>query len=83
MMSPWQNPLPYGEESTNRVVVYFYSDRWIPMTCFCLNEAISLYRKAMVHNKELFVFPLGLDLETKNILSSESSRLPSEVAAHF
>jgi hypothetical protein len=53
------------------------------MTCFCLNEAISLYRKAMLHGKEIFVFPLGLDLETKNILSSESSGLPGELASHF
>ena len=80
MSSPWQNPLPVGEEAKNRVVVYFHSDLWIPMTCFCLNEAISLYRKAMRHDKEIFVFPLGLDLETQNILSHELSDLPGEFA---
>lgn len=48
------------------------------MTCFCLDEAIALYRKAMHRGKEIFVFPLGLELETKNILSSESSGLPGE-----
>lgn len=78
MSSPWQNPLPAEEYANSPVVVYFHSDHWIPMTCFCLNEAIALYRKAMHRGKEIFVFPLGLELETKNILSSESSGLPGE-----
>lgn len=82
MRSPWQNPLPLGKEANHPVVVFLYSDRWIPVTCFCLNEGIALYRKAMRQGKEVFVFPLGLELETKNILSHESSRLPSEFVAH-
>ncbi len=83
MSSPWQNPLPVGEDAHSRVVVLLYSDRWIPVTCFCLNEAIALYRKGMRQGKKIFVFPVGLDLETKNILSNEASALPGEVATHF
>lgn len=72
MNSPWQNPLPKEEYITNRVVVYFYSDFWIPIPGFCLSEAIALYRKAMFRGQELLVFPLGLDLEANNILVSKS-----------
>lgn len=81
MRSPWQNPLPGGENTNSRVVVFFYSDRWIPIPCFCLSEAIALYRKAMVRGKEIFVFPPDLDLEAKNILSSESSCWLGELAS--
>ena len=76
MISPWKNPLPLQEHSKNQVVVFFYSDGWIPMTCFRLNEAIELHHKAMMRGKKIFVFPSGLDLETKNILAQESSALP-------
>lgn len=72
MNSPWQNPLPKEEYRTNRVVVYFYSDFWIPIPGFCLSEAIALYRKAMFRGQELFIFPLGLDLEANNIFVSKS-----------
>lgn len=71
MNSPWQNPLPREEQITNQVVVYFHSDFWIPIPCFCLSEALALYRKALLQGKELFVFPTGLDLETKNIFLSQ------------
>lgn len=80
MTSPWQNPLPLGQDANSPVVVFFYSDRWIPITCFCLNEAIALYRKALRQGKEICVFPLGLQLETKNILAGEASALPGEFA---
>lgn len=73
MDSPWKNPLPKDEFTTRQVVVYFHSDFWIPINCFGLNEAISLYRKALLRGKELFVFPSGLDLETQNIFSCESA----------
>lgn len=71
MDSPWQNPLPLDDDSTRQVVVYFHSDFWIPITCFGLSEAITLYRKALLRGKELFVFPPGLNLEDQNILLPE------------
>ena len=80
MGSLWQLPLPAQEDTTLPVVVYFYSDFWIPITCFCLSEAIALYRKALRQGKEICVFPLGLQLETKNILAGEASALPGEFA---
>jgi hypothetical protein len=70
--SPWQTPLPTGEYITSQVVVYFHSEFWIPITCFCLSEAIALYHKALLKGQELLVFPPGLNLETKNILLSEA-----------
>ncbi len=83
MGSVWQLPLPQGDYTTIRVVVYFYSDRWIPITCFCLSEAIALYQKALVKGKELFVFPPGLDLETENILLTESYCLPGKLTSQL
>lgn len=71
MNSPWQNPLPKDEVTTSQVVVYFHSEFWIPINCFGLQEAIALYRKALLRGKELFVFPSGLELETKDIFSCE------------
>ena len=82
MNTPFQNRLPLEDYAKSRVVVYFYSDRWIPISCFKLSEAIALYRKAMIKGKEIFVFPPGLDLETKNILLSQSPSLPDELASH-
>lgn len=79
MDSPWQNPLPTAEHTTNQVVVYFYSEYWIPITCFCLSEAIALYSKALVRGKRIFVFPPGLELETKNILLAQSPELQADV----
>jgi peroxiredoxin len=62
MISPWRTPMPLEEYTTERVVVYFYSDRWIPISCFCLAEAIALYRKALRLGKEILVFPPDLDV---------------------
>ena len=78
MNSPWQTPLPTGEYITYQVVVYFHSEFWIPMTCFCLSEALDLYHKALLKGKKLLVFPLGLNLETKNILLSEALDLQAQ-----
>ena len=78
MGSLWQLPLPAQEDTTLPVVVYFYSDFWIPITCFCLSEAIALYRKALLKGKEILVFPTGLDLETENILLTESPWEPDK-----
>ncbi|HEY9710376.1 MAG TPA: hypothetical protein V6D48_19370 [Oculatellaceae cyanobacterium] len=78
MVSPWQLPLPTGEYATVRVVVCFYSDRWIPISCFSYTEAIALYHKALLKGMEILVFPSGLDLETKNILVTESPWKPDK-----
>lgn len=66
-LSPWRNPLPLGDHTTSPVIVYFYSDRWIPMTCFSLAEAITLYRKALSLGKEILVYPPALDPFTERV----------------
>jgi hypothetical protein len=48
-----------------------------------LSEAIALYRKGMIKGKEIFVFPPGLDLETKNILLSQSRSWQDELASQL
>lgn len=57
MVSIWQNPFPVDEYKMNRVVVYFYSGRWIPIMFHTLDEAIALHRKAVQLGKQLFIFP--------------------------
>jgi hypothetical protein len=57
VISPWRSPLPREEYTTNQVVVYFYSGRWIPIMFCRLAEAIALHRRALLAGKELFVFP--------------------------
>lgn len=70
-ISPWRNPIPRAEHTKNPVVVYFYSDRWIPLTCFSLAEAIALYRKALFLGKQILVYPAHVDPSTQP-LSEES-----------
>lgn len=67
VMSPWRNPIPLEEQQTSQVVVYFYSNRWIPMNCFSLAEAIALYRKALFLGKEIIVYPSDFDPYTQSI----------------
>ena len=81
MVTPWQLPLPTQECTTVRVVVCFYSDRWIPISCFSYKEAIELYHKALLKGMEILVFPSGLDLETKNILVTETPWKPDKFAS--
>jgi len=83
VVSPWQLPLPSGNYTTLQVVVYFYSDRWIPIPCFCLSEALALYRKALRQGKEIVVFPPGLNLETKNILLTDSPCWLNDLASQL
>lgn len=66
VVSPWRIPIPSEEHQMSPVVVYFYSNRWIPMKCFSLAEAIRLYRKALFLGKKIIVYPLGLDPYTQN-----------------
>lgn len=61
MVSPWRNPLPLEEYATNRVVVYFYNGRWIPIMFYNLADAIALARKASQEGKEILVFPSDLN----------------------
>jgi hypothetical protein len=57
-MSPWLNPLPLGEYTTNRVEVYFVdSGRWIGIKSCSLIEARVLQRQALLYGLELFIFP--------------------------
>jgi hypothetical protein len=81
VVSHWQLPLPVGDYTQNRVVIYFYSDRWIPIPGFHLNEAITLYRKGTRLGKEILVFPPDLNLENKNIFSNELSCSSGELAS--
>lgn len=57
MPAPWQNPLPLEEYITSRVVIYYYSGRWIPIKFCRFDKAIKLYRQAKQHGQEFFIFP--------------------------
>ena len=57
MPLPWQNPLPLDEYITSRVVLYYYSGRWVPIKFCHLIKAIELYRKAKLEGREIFIFP--------------------------
>jgi hypothetical protein len=61
MVSPWSSPLPLGEYTPCKVVVYFHSRRWIPIMFYSLVDAIALCYEAIPEGKELFVFPPGLN----------------------
>lgn len=65
VVSPWRNPIPLGEYERTPVVVFFYSNRWIPMKCFSLAEAIALYHKALNLGKEIIVYPPHFDPYTQ------------------
>ena len=61
-VSPWKNPVPLNEYAKNPVIVYYHSDRWIPIAGFSLAEALTLHRKALSLGKEILVYPPNLDL---------------------
>lgn len=44
-----------------KVVVYYYSSRWIPIMFYSYSDAIALHHKARLSGKELYLFPPGLD----------------------
>jgi len=58
---PWQNPLPLEEYTMSRVVVYYYSGRWIPLKFCGLAKAIKLHRQSKLQGIELFIFPPDFD----------------------
>ena len=60
LTSPWKSPLPLAEYNHHSVVVYFYSEIWIPISCFSLAEAITLYKKARLLGKEILIYPPNL-----------------------
>lgn len=60
MVSPWKNSLPLDAYKADQVVICAYEDRWVPITITCLAEAIKLYRRALLHGTEIFVFPPDL-----------------------
>lgn len=57
MLSPWRCPLPHNEYTMSRVVVYYESGGWIPITFNSLGQAIALHRRAMQEAREILVFP--------------------------
>ena len=65
VVSPWRNPVPLKEFGRHPVVVYYHSDRWIPIAGFSLAEAIVLYQKSQFLGKEILVYPPNLDLCTQ------------------
>lgn len=58
---PWQVPLAQQEYTTSRVVVYFYSGGWIPITFYPLIEAIQLHHLALDSGMDIVVFPPDMD----------------------
>ena len=61
MDSPWHVPLPLEEYATDRVVVYFFGGRWVPIKFCSLFKAITLYHQSLLEGKEIFLFPPDLD----------------------
>ena len=78
VVSPWRNPLPLKEYEQSSVVVYFYSEIWIPITCFSLAEAIALYRKALVLGKEILIYPPNLCPYTQTTLEKLEKQFESK-----
>ena len=74
MISPWQSPLPIGEHQNSPVVIYFYSDQWVPMIFSRLAEAIALHRQILDNSgKEIFIFLSHLDPRDSYTLTSNNS----------
>ncbi len=61
MVTPWQIPLPLEEYTAKRVLVYFYSSKWIPITFSRLLDAIALHHKAKIEGREIYVFPSDIN----------------------
>jgi hypothetical protein len=70
-VSPWRIPIPLEEYLRIPVVVYFFSDRWIPISCFSFAEAMALYRKALFLGKQILVYPPQVNPYTQ-LLSEKS-----------
>lgn len=77
-MSSWTVPLPREEYSHSSVVVYFYSEIWIPITCFSLAEALELYRKALVLGKQILLYPPCADPYTEITIGGWEKQLETK-----
>jgi hypothetical protein len=75
LISPWRNLLPSPENKQASVVVYFYSEIWIPISCFSLAEAIALYKKARILGKEILIYPPDLCPYTQTTLAKLEKQL--------
>ncbi|MEW6494756.1 MAG: hypothetical protein AB1589_19895 [Cyanobacteriota bacterium] len=81
VISPWQNPLLCRESTTQKVVVYYYSSRWVPIMFYNLSNAIALHQKARLEGKELYVFPADFDPNSFNqqdiipLITSKASQI--------
>ena len=74
--SLWHVPLPLESSKNSRVVVYFYNDRWFPITFYTLADAIALHHQAVKEGRELVVFPPGLDPRTFDVSTQPVPVLP-------
>lgn len=61
MLTPWRNPLPCSEYMMQKVVIYFYNSRWIPIMFYSFGDAIALHHTAWLTGQELYIFPPGID----------------------
>lgn len=57
MPAHWQNPLPLEEYMMIRVVIYFYTGRWIPIKFCRFDKALKLYHQAKLQGQAIFIFP--------------------------
>lgn len=57
MVSPWQMPLLLAESATNRVIVYFYREKRVPIKYCHLEKAILLHRETLLCGQEVLLFP--------------------------
>jgi hypothetical protein len=80
LVSPWKISLPSAENRDCAVVVYFYSDIWIPINCFSLGEAIALYQKALVLGKEILVYPPDLCPYTQTTIEKLEKQFESSTS---
>lgn len=78
LMSAWKMPLPLEEYSHNSVVVYFYSEIWIPITCFSLAEALELYKKALILGKKILLYPPCADPYTEITIGAWEKQLETK-----
>lgn len=82
MISPWHNPLPLAVSQNQRVVVYFYSGKWVPIMFYSLDAAIELHRQAQLRGQELFVFPSNSSPNEFDALTAIVPEVTNEVS-HF
>lgn len=45
----------------HKVVIYYYTNRWIPIMFYSYSDAIVLHYEARLSGKELYIFPPGFN----------------------